>query len=418
MSRNESRSLDAIIVSIDDHALPDSVGCDADIPKSPNVDNAESPLEHHANSNVGPDDKPKFFGCRTCGAPLWTCAHGSLSRLQSTAPQTLPVPPFDEHNSSFPSSLPVSPRTTTGPAARCSHFWPEIISHSIKRPGNAEFHARPGPACTFCSANLDIFAVPPASSSPETEPAVLLHCGHVLGANCMMASAALGSPQCPLCLFDTTCPGCRSPVSIPLPTAAEGPRALPLTLAQRESLGDGAHPSAPALCPRCDEEAQYATALRGGRFPSPFAHRLLATPLFRLVNRAVRAHGVVSGSDAAGARAVACDVAELVEDNFRALLQASRVWDVVCRAEHDPWAAVLPTRDAGRRFYAGLRSEDTSSAFLDPQCEASRAEQRAKMAAADAQAAERFRAAFENDLRARRAAWLEAQQRGITIASG
>lgn len=419
--RDESRSLEAITVNIVDHALPDSVGYDAVIPNSPNVDNIEALLEHHANSNVGPDDKPKFSGCRTCGAPLWSCAHGSLSRLRPTAPQTLPVPPFDEHSSSCPSSPPVSPRTTTGPAARCSNFWPEIITHSIKRPGSAESHARPGPACAFCSANLDIFAMPPASSSssPETEPAVLLHCGHVLGANCMTANTALGSPQCPLCLFDTTCRGCRAPVAIPLPTAADGPRTLPLTLAQRESLGDdGAHPSAPALCPRCDDEAQYAAALRGGRFPSLFAHRLLATPLFRLVNRAVRAHGVVSGRDAAGARAVACDVAELVEDNFRALLQASRAWDLVSRAEHNPWAAALPTRGAGRGFYAGLRSGETSSAFLDPQCEASRAEQRAKVAAADAQAAERFRAAFEKDLGARRAAMLEAQQLGITIASG
>ncbi|KAL9948972.1 hypothetical protein ACHAQF_005255 [Verticillium nonalfalfae] len=401
-----------------EHALPHSDDYDAVVSKSPNVDITEPPLDHHANSNVGSDDKPKFSGCRTCGAPLWTCAHGSLNRLQSAAPRSLPVPPFDELASSCSSSPPVSPRTTGGPAARCSYFWPEIIRHSIKHPDNAESHARPGPACTFCSANLDIFAVPPASSLPETEPAILLHCGHVLGANCMTASTALGSPQCPLCLFDTTCRGCRAPVSIPLPTAADGPRALPLTLAQREFLGDGAHPSAPALCPRCDEEAQYAAALRGGRFPSLFAHGLLAAPLFRLVNRAVRAHGVVSGSDATGARAVACDVAEVVEDNFRVLLQASRAWDVMCRAEHDPWAAVLLTRDAGRGFYAGLQSKDASSAFLDPQCEARRAEQRVKMAAADAEAAGRFRAAFEKDLRARRAACREAQQRGITIASG
>ncbi|EEY16662.1 predicted protein [Verticillium alfalfae VaMs.102] len=259
------------MASSTEHALPRSDDDDAVVSKSPNVDNTAPPLDHHANSNVGSDDKPKFSDCRTCGAPLWTCAHGSLSRLQSAAPRSLPVPPFDELASSCSSSPPVSPRTTVGPAARCSYFWPEIISHSIKRPDNAESRARPGPACTFCSANLDIFAVPPASSLPETEPAILLHCGHVLGANCMTASTALGSPQCPLCLFDTTCRGCRAPVSIPLPTAADGPRALPLTLAQGEPLG-GRAPTRPAkalFAPRCNRESAETTAPPAGGALSP-----------------------------------------------------------------------------------------------------------------------------------------------------
>ncbi|KAM0334446.1 hypothetical protein ACHAQA_001473 [Verticillium albo-atrum] len=305
-----------------------------------------------------------------------------------------------------------------------SIFWPEIY-HSIKYPDdNPSIKLRS--ACSFCHQALDIFGVFQAPqddqnshnhSGRNVEPAVVLHCGHVLGANCMHTAASLGNRLCPVCSFDTACRACHVPVYLPLPTAAQGPRPLGWTLAQMENLRDGLHPTRPAYCPPCDQHAQYDAALHRREFPSLLAHRTLAAPLFRLANSAIRAQGVVNPADEAAARAVACAVAEHVEDNFRSLFEASRAWDRLTRAEETPWGAPCaglapePGREWGGR-YAGLGIEDAFHTFMDPHCERDRAADRAKVAARDAHMAERIRAAFETDFQRSRAAYAEQQQHG------
>ncbi|KAK0746958.1 hypothetical protein B0T18DRAFT_429819 [Schizothecium vesticola] len=98
------------------------------------------------------------------------------------------------------------------------------LEHTHFSPSPPTFHPTPYALCPLCTiSELSLAGLPPVDPSRAREPALLLPCGHLVGAKCWTLYSLQVPDSEPVC-----CPlaGCRTPLTFPVCGCAFEPHPL------------------------------------------------------------------------------------------------------------------------------------------------------------------------------------------------